>query len=135
MTALGEIEQRILSELEEAWENNVCSLMNTVYDPSSSADLTEFCDASRSLYERGLVRVTMDMPGRSLELPESEERALLRSLESWFGALDEDGQWGYGEEHSAVDAPVPQLLATEEGHELAFQLLERRGYQWWTHGD
>lgn len=94
MVELDEIEQRILAELEEAWENNVCTILNTVYESPSSADLTEFCNAARTLYERGLVHVTKYKFGpdgyTSKELPESEQRALLRSLESQFGDLDEE---------------------------------------------
>jgi hypothetical protein len=134
MEEIGEIEQRILSELEEAWENDVCSILNTVYDPPSSARLTEFCNAARSLYERGLVRVTKYKFGpdgyTSRELPESEERALLRSLEDQFGDLDEEGYWAYREPYSA-NVIRPQLLVTEVGHDLAFRLLDERGYQWW----
>lgn len=137
MERLTEMELRILATLEEAWEDDICTILNTVYTPPSSADLTEYCDAARSLYGHGLVRVTTYKYGprghASKELPENVERELLRSLESWFGGLNDKGGWIYREKYSE-QFEMPQLLVTEEGHDLAVRVLDKRGYQWWEHG-
>jgi hypothetical protein len=134
MRKIGEIGQRILAELEETWEQNVYTVINTVYGFPSHADLAEYCNAVRSLYEMGLVRITMDKVGwpQSRELPEEAERELLQSLEDWF-SVHHDGHWTYSG-GDIKTATIPQLLVTEEGHDLAFRLLDERGYQWWKRG-
>lgn len=134
MNMIDEIGARILASLEESWEDNVFTLINTVYHPPSSADVIEYCSAIRYLKQRELVSFSWRIlsPGDCPGLTESETSALLDSLEDWF-VLGEDGNWtcGKGEIRTTV---IPQLFIGEGGGaELAEKLVHDRGFEWWIH--
>jgi len=122
-----EMSKRILSELEEAGEENAASLLNTVIEPTGSQiELSSFNDAVSHLEREGLIELEWVDGGentnsnRTVHLDESSRFVQhLRFNES-------NGRWSF------VDTTrFPSLVATSEGLEMAESLLRERGYQWW----
>ena len=66
MIDLTEMEQRVLSELEEFWEENVFAMLNTIIEPAGDArEVALLQQALRGLVERDYV--VMGLQGFSLQ--------------------------------------------------------------------
>ncbi|WP_048649116.1 hypothetical protein [Nitratireductor soli] len=132
MTMIEEIGARILATLEETWADNVFTLINTVYEPPSSADLEEYCNAIRMLHQKGIVRFSWRIlkAGKSPAMSEAETAEFLRLMESWF-VLGGDGNWTCGRgDIRTMD--IPRLFIREAGARIAEKLVDERGTEWWT---
>lgn len=55
---------------------------------------------------------------------------LLLTLASMVQFESEEGLWKWNKK-----SPIVEIIATEKGRELAFEILDERGYQWWCHED
>jgi hypothetical protein len=122
MLNLSELEMRILSELEEAGEENVPTIANTVTNVrGDQLELSEIRSALESLVRADLIRIALD--GRDMNAQES--LGVLAVLETHLIFNSEGKHWTGGSE------PWPDIIATRTGKETAFQILDERGYQWW----
>jgi hypothetical protein len=135
MAPLSELEMRILSELEEAGEENISAMMNTVIQPRGEAsELLEMQRALMSLVQADLVRMSMDRDasGRLRDLSQSASRDVIADLTSGLRFNRERMLWT-DTRHSGppYGDPFPYIVNTESGKEKGFQILDQRGYQWW----
>lgn len=132
MTTIDEVCNRLLATLEESWEQNIFTLINTVFEPPSRSDLVEFCEAVRSLHRKGLAQFSWDTvkPGRCPPMSEAETVEFLRSMESWF-VLADDGYWTCSKgDFGRMN--IPQVVIGEAGALIGLKLEYERGTEWWT---
>ena len=81
MTDLTEMEQRILAELEEAWRQNVFSMLNTIIDPAGDVqEVAVLQQALGELAERDYV--VMAIEGFSPRNPQELGKAASLELSS-----------------------------------------------------
>lgn len=129
MVESEELLHRVLSELEEAGEEELCTLLNTVIDASGSSDEIDiFKKAMADLVSSGLVEIELDN-GRAgnkqvLQLAASLERIADLSMSLKF--YPEERIWNW-----CSDLPRLNLFVTETGWARAREILDERGYQWW----
>lgn len=121
---LSEVAARILAELEEAGAENFTSTVNTIMDRSGNEQ--EIQDSITALEE--LVRAGLSVLRREGSQKLSSEKSLevLSQLSSDVSFDSDDRLW------KSDDAlPLVEIVATELGRTLAFEILDERGYQWW----
>ena len=132
-----ELEQRILAELEEAWEETVGTLINTITERTGDPAEVHNCFAAiSSLIDRDLVRMSNSRGAdRRLEaLSLSASLEVLNALQPKFTYSSVQRLW---QDNSAfADGPpyreyFPHVLPTEEGKAVGISILTGRGYQWW----
>lgn len=121
---LTELAARILCELEEAWAENVSSTVNTVTDRTGEEqELASSINALEELIRAGLAVLS---PDGMQELTDDRSIELLPNLASKFRFDSDDRLWKWSD-----NLPMVEIVATEKGRELAFEILDERGYQWW----
>jgi len=121
---LTELASRILSELEEAWEENISSTINTVTDRTGEErELADSIDAVEELVRAGLVVLS---PDGVEELTAELSIELIPKLASNIEFYHNERLWKWNEK-----LPMVEIVATEQGRDLAFEILDERGYQWW----
>jgi hypothetical protein len=135
MMELNELEQRILSELQEAGDESVQTLAVTVLDARGDSDeLEQFKQALTKLIQSGFALVSTSLgPDRRLakltveqSLKEISEIGSFLHFESLTKRWLDKRRTGppYGPEY-------PYMIITREGDLEAISILQRRGYQWW----
>lgn len=119
--------QRILAELEEAGEENISSMLNTIVMPSGDrSELATYATALAQLVEQGLVRVEFESDENSTPLQQAGAADIIRDLDHHLHFSGEDGEWGF------IDTErTPVIIGTDSGLARAEAILEDRGYQWW----
>ena len=133
MDDLTEMEQRVLPELEEFWEENVFAMLNTIIDPTGdTGEVALLQQALAGLAERDYI-----IMGFESSFPRNRERlstvaslGLISRLHEWFRFDLEDPHWTLRKGDIKKDR-VPMIYSTESGREKAFEILDQRGYQWW----
>jgi hypothetical protein len=136
---LSELEMRILSELEEAGEESVVTLLNTVTRKRGGMlELTQLQLALKTLVDLDLARISVerDESSRLKELSKDHSQVEIDRipLNVRFGPLG--GYWELLRRPSAkADDDFPYVVDTPEGQNKAFEILEERGYQWWLQKD
>jgi hypothetical protein len=121
---LSELAARILSELEEAGAENFSSTVNTVMDPlGEKAEIDDSVNALKELIQSGLAVLRVEY--KSEKSPDVSFE-MLSELESSVSFAPEERLWKWNEK-----LPMVEIVATEKGRELAFEILDERGYQWW----
>lgn len=135
MAQLSEIAQRALSELEEAGEENIPTLLNTVTERTGSlAELRAMQNALTSLIDAGLVvmAIERDSSRRWKRSSARESAALIDSSTDWLVFRESDRHWTDNRKNGPPFAfESPHVLATSEGVARGRQILDDRGYQWW----
>ena len=135
MPSLSELEMRILSELEEAGEEDVVTMMITVTEPTGDvSEVHDMQQALRRLVDADLVRMSMDREasGQLRDLPKDESLDVIADLQSGL-RFDSDRKYWKDTRHTGppYGFPFPYIVATEVGKEKALEILDSRGYQWW----
>ena len=133
MTRSSELSQRILSELEEPFEDNVFALLNSVGDGSGEQkELSGFIAALGWLVESDLVIAGLQrFIGNDRLLYDKQQSAILiGDLERWFRFDDAEGFWTLREGDIKTEKK-PFIRLTELGLEEAGRVLDQRGYRWW----
>ena len=132
-TDLTEMEQRVLAELEEFWEQNVFAMLNTIIQPAGDAQ--EVAALQQSLV--GLVERDYIVMGLEAFHPREVERfdkmasqELLASLGDWFKFDAADPPWTLARGDINKER-IPIILSTASGRQKADEILRQRGYQWW----
>lgn len=123
-TNLSELAARILAELEEAGAENFSSTVNTV--TARNGDEREIDDSVEAVGD--LVRLGFAVLRRYREPKLSREGSVdfLTSLAPSVSFDPDDRLWKWDEK-----LPLVEIVATDRGRELAFEILDERGYQWW----
>ena len=128
----AELRERILSELEEAGEENIPTLANTVFDATGiEVERSQLKAALLSLVESGLVRVAVerDNQERLIEISKEESLGILKDIERSLVFSNDRNCWTGG------PRPWPEIVLTDQGAVAARGVLDARGYQWWRRGD
>jgi len=126
---------RIVSELEEAGEEDVVTMMNTVVQPAGDpGELAEVQQALENLVHADLIRMSMDRDssGRLKDFPKNESLDVIADLESGLSFNRERMLWTDTRHPGPPYAdPFPYIVNTETGRKKGFEILDERGYQWW----
>ena len=133
MTDLTEMEQRVLAELEEFWEQNVFTMLNTIIDPTGDArEVALLQQALQGLVERDYIIMGLEgfAPRNPEELGKSASLELLSSLGNWFRFDAADPHWTLSKGDFRKER-VPVIYSTTAGQQNAVEILTQRGYQWW----
>jgi hypothetical protein len=133
MTDLTEMEQRVLAELEELWEENVFAMLNTIVDPTGDAhEVALLQRALQGLVERDYVTMGLEgfAPRNPEELGKSASLELLAGLDKWFRFDVADPHWTLRRGDIKKER-IPVIYMTEAGRQKASEILTQRGYQWW----
>ena len=128
MMDLAEIEERVLTELEWAGEENLPTLLNTILDPNGSRDEVKLLQTSlEGLLHRGLVAVAVERDESKNLVALSTEASLtiLANLEKHLAFDSRHSHW------TGRERPWPNVVSTSEGKAKGRQVMDRRGYQWW----
>ena len=124
---LSELELRILSELEEAGEENICSMANTIFPPDGvAAEVGQIQKAIISLISADLVRMGERVRNVGVQQLPKDESLVSAAMISQMMIFDTDRQlW------SCPQPMWPEITDTPSGKAQARQILSERGYQWW----
>jgi len=127
LNGLEELELRILASLNEAGEEHVSALLNSVLKRvGKDSHLSRYIAALSRLYELDFIafadsRGEDDLVWESLPDEESLEKlALLSSQLMWDQKL---GLWVWN-----AEVPMPTILLTQRGATLSNDVLERFGW-------
>lgn len=127
-TYLSEYAARILAELEEAGAENFSSTVNTITARKGEQwEMANSIDALEELVGKGLAVLRHE---GSQDLSAESSVELLSQLASDVSFDPEDRLW-----KSDDSLPLVEIVATDRGRELAFEILDERGYQWWDDED
>jgi hypothetical protein len=135
MSGLSELEMRILSELEEAGEENVAAMINTITPRvGDSAELMDMQRALENLVRDNFIRMSMDRDstGRLRDLSVDESLDVIADLTSGL-RFDSEKMYWTDTRHSGppYGDPFPYIVNTPAGKAKGFAVLDERGYQWW----
>jgi hypothetical protein len=133
MTDLTEMEQRVIAELEEVWEQNIFSMLNTIVDPNGDVgEVAMLQEALKGLVERGFVAMGLEQfsPREQVKLDKQAALELVSHLGEWFRFDAETSFWTLSK-GDFREVRYPVIFSTAEAREKAFQILDNRGYQWW----
>lgn len=128
MIDTDEVERRILSELQEAGEENIASMINTIIDPIGSANETgSLQTALESLVRAGLVLIALggDPTKKLVPLSPDESLAFTAKIATFLQFRASDNHWTWSQNVK------PHIVVTPLGRTRADQLMQQRGYQWW----
>src|SRR6476660_4134378 len=129
MADLTETEQRILAELEEAWRQNVFSMINTIVDPTGDVgEVVMLRQALGELVERDYVVMAIEgfAPRNPQELGKSASLELLSGLSDWFRFDPLDPHWTLCRGDFRKDR-YPVIVSTAAGRQKAAEILMQRG--------
>lgn len=133
MTELTEMEQRVLAELEEVWEQNIFTMLNTIVDPKGNArEIAEFQQALEGLIGQGYVAIGLEQfsPREQTKLEKQAALELVFNLADWFRFDAASSYWTLSKGDFRKER-YPVIFSTAEARERAFEILTERGYQWW----
>lgn len=133
MTDLTEMEQRVLAELEELWEENVFAMLNTIITPEGSADeIVSLRCALAGLIERDYVILGLEgfSPRDPEKLSKNASLALVSGLEEWFKFDPASSYWTLSKGDIKKER-IPVIFSNATGRGRASEILTERGYQWW----
>lgn len=125
---LSEHAARILSELEEAGAEHLTATVNTITSRNGEQQgIVNSTDALKELVGKGLAVLRHE---GSQDLSAASSVELLSQLASDVSVDPEDRLL-----KSDDSLPLVEIVATDRGRELAFEILDERGYQWWDYQD
>lgn len=125
---MQEYEKRILSELEEAGQENFPTLLNTIISPTGAAnERNDFQSALTNLLQAGFIKIALerDANKRLKEISDDEALALLTQITEHLVFKAQLGRWTGG------PRPWPEVVYTEMGKIEGRKILHELGYQWW----
>jgi hypothetical protein len=123
-----EMQMRIAAELEEAGQENVAAMINTIIDPAGDVgEIATMRDALDLMVRGGLVTMALDPgPGRKLmRLGVDDSLALVGRIQALLLFRVSDRHWTFATNER------PNIVATKAGRNTGFEVLEERGYKWW----
>jgi hypothetical protein len=133
MISNDELQLRILAELEEAGEEILVALLNTMNDEKQGRpeEVAPFREAMEQLIDKGLVLMAPERePGKRLvEVDAEQSHAMLSEI---LGLLT----FRADQLHWTVDPFVyTYAVLTDAGRIASEKVLDERGYQWWYYED
>jgi hypothetical protein len=134
-TDMTEMEQRVLAELEECWDQNVFTMLNTIIQPAGDAqEVAAFQQSLVGLVERDYIVMGLEAfhPREIEKFDKMASQELLASLGDWFKFDAADPHWTLAKGDIKKER-IPIILSTASGRQKADEILRERGYQWWRH--
>ncbi len=135
MSYQSELEQRILSELEEAGDDAFETLLNSTADRSGTSDqMDQFVEGLRNLLRGGLVRIAVaaNSDGPLVELSSTAALDHLDTVKPAFKLDESKGRWkDIRRTGPPYPRPSPIVVSTDSGYNAAQDIVSRRGYEWW----
>lgn len=128
MIEINEMEGRILSELQEAGEENMAAMINTIIDPMGDmVELVQMRQALDNLVRSGLAKIALGRDATRKLAPLSVEQSLevVSKIDSFLRFRTSDSHWTWSGESK------PHIVVTAEGRSRADEILDQRGHQWW----
>jgi hypothetical protein len=127
MLSIEEIKLRVLSELQEAGEETVAAMANTILERSGDRHVIDMLrQALDELIQEGMIRMAFRKgSGRLSPLPTEDSLQVVGELQSVLRVRESEMYWTW-----ATDSK-PQIIATAAGIKRADQILAEHGYQWW----
>lgn len=132
-----EIEQRILSLLDEFVSDNICALLNTVVTRDGDVDvIAPYQQALRNLLVKDMIIVSIDR-SETTDYVALSVAAAMRIID---GIPDEllprkhKMQWGWKSRKKSekpYDVALPEIIATDTGLTEAKRVVQERGERWW----
>jgi hypothetical protein len=138
MSNIPELEQRILSELEEAQAEEIYTMLNTVFEPREDPrQVTEFLAALIHLVKLDYVLMSLNWVydektarfDDPIDLDKVDSLDLLANSQGIFRFDKGRGYWM--RVNDSNDWRCPVIVTTEAGYQMADRILDERGYQWW----
>lgn len=131
MIDIEEVAARTLSELEEAGEENIPTILNTIFAPTGEAwEKDRLIEAVSGLITQGFARMAFerDESGRLVDATPEESVDILDSISKTLSFDVERSLWT---DKNILSEDYPDLVVTEAGWEKSREILEERGYRWW----
>jgi hypothetical protein len=128
MLAIEEVERRILSELQEAGEENIAAMLNTIVEPVENAGQVEqLQQALENLVRADLARISfrLDVASKVVPLSRDESLSILSDLPSYLRFRSSDSHWTWSRDRR------PEIVAMPDGLRKSDEILQQYGYQWW----
>lgn len=133
MISIDELQQRIVSELEEAGEETLLTLLNTVADfrQGRAEEVVLYRDALHGLIDDGLVLMAPErIPGnKTVEVDARRSRQMVIDRLEGVHFVEEQHYW------TKTPTTESYVVATEAGMTRAREILGERGYEWWYYED
>ncbi|MBS0233748.1 MAG: hypothetical protein JSR99_09700 [Proteobacteria bacterium] len=129
---MKEYEKRILSELEEAGEENFPTLLNTIMTPTGNAnERNEFQAALTNLLQNGFIKIALerDANKRLKDMSDDDSLALLTQITEHLVFKTQSACWTGGAR------PWPEVVYTEMGKVEGRKILQEYGYRWWRYNE
>lgn len=131
---VAELSMRVLATLEEAGEETISTLINTVFEPAGSeAEIADLKLALDSLVQQGLTQLSTARAGQRLE--ELPRQASIDEIAKISTRLSFDGSsktWRDPQHSGPPFADDEQyVVLTRAGRMKSVEILTARGYQWW----
>jgi len=127
MSGFSELERDILATLEEAGEDDLAALLNTVRECHGSKDEIEaFRGALTRLIEGNILDIAKfrdEVSRRWIKLPKLESVALVTRLGSLLHWSPSDGLWNF-----PAGSPRLQVVLTDAGLTAAREILSKYGW-------
>ena len=127
MKHLNRIQRRILALLEEAGEENIASLINTVAVPKGTApEIDAFSSGLLSLLEENYLVIACGRDPKTLRLvpiAEAEGHALVRDLKRLIHWSAAEGRWDWCGRGS-----IAEVQLTDSGEAAAREILLQDGW-------
>lgn len=127
MGPLTTLERRLLSLLEEAGEEHLSALMNSVAKPSGEQrDISAMAAALVNLLKIGLIEVSQDRDSQSrrlLPLPLEDSMSILLSVPSILIWNQDMALWAFRD-----GVPMIDILTTTAGIEWSRRILAEDGW-------
>lgn len=125
----SELLARVLSELQEAGEENIPTLANTIFAAGQAAPerIPELQATLSQMIALGLIRIALEVEeGKNLEdLSDEDSQTFINQLENHLILRSHSNSWTGGLR------PWPLIVTTNAGKERARTILDERGYRWW----
>ena len=134
MIDVSELQCRMLGELEELRDENIFSLLNTIFfDCSDTTSAPNVQAAVTGLVANGDLHIGTEAydPRKKVVLFENADAVAFASrISEWLAYDEAKNEWTLARGDIKVD-PIPLLVLTEQGLAAARRLLGSRGYRWW----
>ena len=124
---LSVLQRRILSVLEEAGEDDLAALTNTVCSRTGSADeISDVAQALLGLMGDHLIAIARFRDSKSLEwipLPNGEPQSILSELEMFLQWMGDESLWKWDAERSRLE-----VILTKLGKSCALKVISEDGW-------
>lgn len=128
ISQIDDVARRVLANLEEAGEDDACTLLNTIFRcTGADADLQRFIGALNRLFDLALVEFAIVRDETTLEWIVLRRDEALSKL----SALGCQVKWSLAEKFWKWESVEPRLtvLLTPLGEKVSRQILEKFGWK------